>query len=85
MMACSGLPSLASAILLYVLLDGFDLGIGMLFGICARRGVHGADAAVAIAPIWDGNETWLVVVGGDPLRRLPDRLCALLLAPSTCR
>ncbi len=53
---------LAVSILLYVLLDGFDLGIGMLFGlpnIEARRGVM----LSAVAPIWDGNETWLVVTG----------------------
>jgi cytochrome d ubiquinol oxidase subunit II len=51
---------LAFSILLYVLLDGFDLGIGILFGLTrddARR--HAMWSAVA--PIWDGNETWLVV------------------------
>jgi cytochrome bd ubiquinol oxidase subunit II len=51
---------LAFSILLYVLLDGFDLGIGILFGLTrdeARR--HAMWGAVA--PIWDGNETWLVV------------------------
>jgi cytochrome d ubiquinol oxidase subunit II len=51
---------LAISILLYVLLDGFDLGIGILFGMTrdeARR--HAMWGAVA--PIWDGNETWLVV------------------------
>jgi cytochrome d ubiquinol oxidase subunit II len=51
---------LAFSILLYVLLDGFDLGIGILFGLTrdqARR--HAMWGSVA--PIWDGNETWLVV------------------------
>src|SRR5437588_7959238 len=47
---------------LYVLLDGFDLGIGILFGLtrdeARRRTMMGA-----VAPIWDGNETWLVVSG----------------------
>src|SRR6266849_1124157 len=51
---------LAVSILLYVLLDGFDLGVGMLFGLTSsetrRRAMLGA-----VAPIWDGNETWLVV------------------------
>jgi cytochrome d ubiquinol oxidase subunit II len=54
--------ALAVAALLYVLLDGFDLGVGILFGLTkgeARRSVM----LSAIAPIWDGNETWLVVVG----------------------
>ena len=48
--------------LLYVLLDGFDLGVGMLFGL-ARGDAQRASMMSAIAPIWDGNETWLVVVG----------------------
>jgi cytochrome d ubiquinol oxidase subunit II len=53
---------LAISILLYVLLDGFDLGVGMLFGLArdeARRSVM----LSAVSPIWDGNETWLVVTG----------------------
>src|ERR1700689_528139 len=53
---------LAVSILMYVLLDGFDLGIGMLFGLAAgERRRHAMISAVA--PIWDGNETWLVVSG----------------------
>ena len=48
--------------LLYVLLDGFDLGIGMLFGLA--RGEERRRAMLsAVAPVWDGNETWLVVAG----------------------
>lgn len=53
---------LAISILLYVLLDGFDLGVGMLSGITgdeARRGMM----LSAVSPVWDGNETWLVVTG----------------------
>ena len=53
---------LALSILLYVLLDGFDLGIGILFGLtrdeAKRRGMM-----AAVAPVWDGNETWLIVAG----------------------
>ena len=53
---------LAISILLYVLLDGFDLGIGIL-SIFAR-GEKQRDAILqAVAPVWDGNETWLVVTG----------------------
>jgi cytochrome bd ubiquinol oxidase subunit II len=51
---------LAISMLLYVLLDGVDLGVGLLFGLAndeARRGTM----LSAVAPIWDGNETWLVV------------------------
>lgn len=53
---------LTISILLYVLLDGFDLGIGMLFGL-ARGEPHRHAMMSAVAPIWDGNETWLVVAG----------------------
>jgi cytochrome d ubiquinol oxidase subunit II len=51
---------LAVSILLYVLLDGFDLGIGMLFGLTNSEARRRAMQS-AVAPIWDGNETWLVV------------------------
>jgi len=53
---------LAISLLLYVLLDGFDLGVGMLFALTgdeAQRSIMQG----AVAPLWDGNETWLVVVG----------------------
>jgi cytochrome d ubiquinol oxidase subunit II len=53
---------LAVSILLYVLLDGFDLGIGMLFGLTSSEARRRAMQS-AVAPIWDGNETWLVVTG----------------------
>ena len=51
---------LAVSILLYVLLDGFDLGVGMLFGLTSSETRRRAMLS-AVAPIWDGNETWLVV------------------------
>jgi cytochrome d ubiquinol oxidase subunit II len=51
---------LALSLLLYVLLDGFDLGVGMLLAVAsherAKRQMIGA-----ISPVWDGNETWLVI------------------------
>jgi cytochrome bd ubiquinol oxidase subunit II len=53
---------LAVGIFLYVLLDGFDLGIGVLFGLTRDEARRRAMLA-AVAPIWDGNETWLVVAG----------------------
>jgi len=53
---------LAISTLLYVLLDGFDLGVGILFGLTRSEARRRAMFA-AVAPIWDGNETWLVVVG----------------------
>jgi cytochrome d oxidase subunit CydB len=48
--------------LLYVLLDGFDLGVGILFGLTQNE-TRRAAMMSAISPIWDGNETWLVVAG----------------------
>jgi cytochrome d ubiquinol oxidase subunit II len=53
---------LAISTLLYVLLDGFDLGVGIL-SIGARSDARRDAMMSAIAPIWDGNETWLVVTG----------------------
>jgi cytochrome d ubiquinol oxidase subunit II len=53
---------LAISILLYVLLDGADLGIGMLFGLTRGEAEHRV-MLKAISPIWDGNETWLVATG----------------------
>ena len=51
---------LAISILLYVLLDGLDLGVGLLSGLASGEARRGAMLS-AVAPIWDGNETWLVV------------------------
>ena len=51
---------LAISILLYVLLDGVDLGVGLLFSLANGEIRRGAMLS-AVAPIWDGNETWLVV------------------------
>jgi cytochrome d ubiquinol oxidase subunit II len=53
---------LAVSILIYVLLDGFDLGVGMLFGVASDEPRRHAMMS-AVAPVWDGNETWLVVSG----------------------
>jgi cytochrome d ubiquinol oxidase subunit II len=58
------------AILVYVILDGFDLGVGILFGTTRKE-----DARVqmmnTIAPFWDGNETWLVVIGAGLFAAFP--------------
>jgi len=53
---------LAVATLLYLLLDGFDLGVGMLFGLTGDEARRRA-MMNAVAPVWDGNETWLVASG----------------------
>ncbi len=58
------------AVAAYVVMDGFDLGIGILFprfSVGAER-----DTAMnSIAPVWDGNETWLVLGGGGLLAAFP--------------
>jgi len=54
---------IATAVLLYVVLDGFDLGVGILFPFLASE--EERDTAMnTVAPVWDGNETWLVLGGG---------------------
>lgn len=53
---------LAAAVFFYVVLDGFDLGIGILYNF-ASSGSERNIMMNAIAPIWDGNETWLVLGG----------------------
>src|SRR5258707_8859160 len=51
---------LALAVFFYVALDGFDLGVGMLYNFAPDR--RARDLMMnSIAPIWDGNETWLVL------------------------
>src|SRR5487761_1661570 len=48
---------------LYVVLDGFDLGIGVL-SLFVREGERRAIMMVSLSSVWDANETWLVVLGG---------------------
>jgi cytochrome d ubiquinol oxidase subunit II len=54
---------IAFAVLTYVILDGFDLGVGILFPLSRDAGERGV-MMNTIAPVWDGNETWLVLGGG---------------------
>jgi cytochrome d ubiquinol oxidase subunit II len=54
---------IGAAVALYVILDGFDLGIGILFPF-AREDREKNQMIDTIAPFWDGNETWLVLGGG---------------------
>lgn len=60
---------IAMAVLAYALLDGFDLGVGLFFPTMSDSE---KDAAVeTIAPVWDGNETWLVLGGGGLYATFP--------------
>lgn len=55
---------LAVMITVYVVLDGFDLGVGALHLLVARDEVEREEAAAAIGPVWNGNEVWLLAGGG---------------------
>lgn len=70
---------IATAVFLYVFLDGFDLGIGIIFPFapsdkCRDRMMN------SIAPFWDGNETWLVMGGGGLFAAFP--LAYAILMPA---
>jgi cytochrome d ubiquinol oxidase subunit II len=58
------------AIFAYVVMDGFDLGIGILFPFFTE-GRERNSAMNSIAPVWDGNETWLVLGGGGLMAAFP--------------
>ena len=70
---------LAFAVYAYVVLDGFDLGIGILVPF-ARSQKDEETMISAIAPVWDGNETWLVLGGGGLLAAFPLAYSILLPA-----
>jgi cytochrome bd ubiquinol oxidase subunit II len=61
---------IAFSILMYVILDGFDLGVGILFGTTPAE-EHRQAMLNTIAPFWDGNETWLVVIGASLFGAFP--------------
>jgi cytochrome d ubiquinol oxidase subunit II len=54
----------AAMLAAYVVLDGFDLGVGILFPFVARTEDERQQAIRAIGPVWDGNEVWLLAAGG---------------------
>lgn len=61
---------IGTAVALYVVLDGYDLGVGMLFPF-AKDEAERDQMMRSIAPFWDGNETWLVLGGGGLLAAFP--------------
>ncbi|WP_119300882.1 cytochrome d ubiquinol oxidase subunit II [Dongia deserti] len=61
---------LGAGIFFYVLLDGFDLGVGMLYGLAPDVETRNI-VMNSIAPVWDGNETWLVLGGVGLLAAFP--------------
>ena len=61
---------LSLAVFIYVVLDGFDLGIGILFPYLENDTQR--DVAMnTVAPVWDGNETWLILGGGGLFAAFP--------------
>lgn len=70
---------IAFAVLTYVVLDGFDLGIGILFPF--GKSDHDRDLMMnSVAPVWDGNETWLVMGGGGLFAVFPLAYAVLMPA-----
>lgn len=70
---------IAFAVLAYVVLDGFDLGVGILMPFYPER--HDRDLITgSIAPVWDGNETWLVLGGGGLMAAFPVAYATVLPA-----
>src|SRR6056297_2333323 len=70
---------LALAVFMYILLDGFDLGVGIMFPFAE----HDEDRDImmnSVAPVWDGNETWLVLGGGGLFAAFPKAYAALMPA-----
>jgi cytochrome bd ubiquinol oxidase subunit II len=65
------------SILAYVILDGFDLGVGILFGATKDPKLR-QEMVSSIAPFWDGNETWLIVVGASLFAAFPSAYAIFL-------
>jgi cytochrome d ubiquinol oxidase subunit II len=70
---------IAFSVLAYVVLDGFDLGIGILFLVFADADDRNV-MTNAVAPVWDGNETWLVLGGGALMAIFPAAYAVVLPA-----
>jgi len=70
---------IAFAVFVYVVMDGFDLGLGILFPLFPLK----ADRDIimnSVAPVWDGNETWLVLGGGGMMAAFPLAYAVLMPA-----
>ena len=70
---------IAFAVFVYVVMDGFDLGLGILFPLFPAK----ADRDIvmnSVAPVWDGNETWLVLGGGGMMAAFPLAYAVLMPA-----
>jgi len=70
---------IGTAVALYVILDGFDLGVGILFPF-AKEEREQDQMIASIAPFWDGNETWLVLGGGGLWVAFPQAYAVIMPA-----
>src|SRR3954464_1383222 len=62
---------LAAMVTVYVILDGFDLGVGALHLFIGRTEEERERATAAIGPVWNGNEVWLIAGGGGLFMAFP--------------
>ena len=56
----------------YLILEGFDFGVGTLLHVVGRTESERGQAIRSIAPVWDGNEVWLLVAGGATFAAFPE-------------
>src|SRR5947207_10894609 len=70
---------LGVAVFMYVLLDGFDLGVGILFPFMRDEDARSLMMS-SVAPVWDGNETWLVLGGVGLLAAFPTAFAIIIPA-----
>src|SRR5512142_1091979 len=62
---------LAAMLTAYAVLDGFDLGVGVLHVLIAQTEEERESAISAIGPVWNGNEVWLIASGGAMVVAFP--------------
>jgi len=70
---------IGTAVALYVVLDGFDLGVGILFPT-AKNESERDQMMNSVAPFWDGNETWLILGGGGLWVAFPQAYAVIMPA-----
>jgi cytochrome bd ubiquinol oxidase subunit II len=70
---------IGTAVAMYVILDGFDLGVGILFPF-ARSESERDQMMASVAPFWDGNETWLILGGGGLWVAFPQAYAVIMPA-----
>src|SRR5690554_3885348 len=61
----------------YLVLEGFDFGVGMLLPILGRNDTERRVLINTIGPVWDGNEVWLLVAGGATFAAFPEWYASL--------